>query len=258
MTTHLHTRRCMSKLHLYQRRTHLRMIQDLLHACESIAFHFWYRHACVMYVLFTMWSKLWIDIFVLMMFFERKTFLARFFCLRWKETWETSVHDAWTFRRVARTTSFWPWSCRCHARRWENIFHPLFSEPSTETSWRVKIWRAALLTPVRMAALWTSSVSRDPVLSFGPGRKRWSTRDAFVVTWNSRSFNLFGNEETSHKDWNPFKTAGENVSSTQRSEKSQGSDRSGWTNFVNLKRKLFLSKLFLRTVFKFKCWHYQY
>ena len=70
---------------------------------------------------------------------------------------------------------------------------------------------------------------------------RWPTRDAFVVprTWNWRSFNLFGSEETSHKDWNPF------------------IDQDGWwkcfihnevtnlreltwaveTNFVNLKNK---------------------
>ena len=75
------------------------MIQDLPHACESIAFHFWYRHACAMYVPYTMW--LWIDIFVLMMFLRKEDFLASFFCLQWREAWETGLHDAWTFKRRA-------------------------------------------------------------------------------------------------------------------------------------------------------------
>ena len=64
------------------------------------------------------------------------------------------------------------------------------------------------------------------------------------MTGKSRSFNLFGSEETSHNDWNPFKMAGEMFHS-QRSAKSPESDGSGGTNFVNLKKKLFL-----RTVFK--------
>ena len=82
-----------------------------------------------MYVLFTMWSKLWIDIFVLMMFLRKEDFPCPFFfCLQRRETgtWETSLHDAWTLRRVARTASFRPWSCRCHARGLENMFHPFF------------------------------------------------------------------------------------------------------------------------------------
>ena len=49
-----------------------------------------------------------------------------FFCLQRRETWETSLHDAWAFRRVARMASFQPWSCRCHARGLENMFHPFF------------------------------------------------------------------------------------------------------------------------------------
>ena len=70
--------RCWSFKTLSQRCTctHLRMIQDHRQAyvCESIAFHVWYRHACVKYVLFAMWSKLWIDIFVLMMFLRKEDF----------------------------------------------------------------------------------------------------------------------------------------------------------------------------------------
>ena len=70
---------------------------------------------------------------------------------------------------------------------------------------------------------------------------------------NSRSFNLLGNEETSHKDWNPFKTARENVSSTTKRQVS-GIRRERWNELCqSKKKKLFLSKLFSRTVFKFKC-----
>ena len=76
------------------------------------------------------------------------------------------------------------------------LFFTHFSEPLTGTSCRVKIWKAASQTPARMAALWTNSVSRDPVIFFFFRRKQWRTMDAFVVTWNSKRFNLFGNEKT--------------------------------------------------------------
>ena len=72
----------------------------------------------------------------------------------------------------------------------------------------------------------------------------------FAVAWNSRSVNLFDNEETGHKDWSPFKMADENVSSTT---KRQISERERLNEPCQSKKKLFLSKLFLRTVFKFEC-----
>ena len=45
----------------------------------------------------------------------------------------------------------------------------------------------------------------------------------FAVAWNSRSVNLFDNEETSHKHWpwNNFKTADENVSFTTKRQISE-------------------------------------
>ena len=43
----------------------------------------------------------------------------------------------------------------------------------------------------------------------------------FAVAWNSRSVNLFDNEGTSYKDWNPYKTADENVSSTTKRQISE-------------------------------------
>ena len=58
----------------------------------------------------------------------------------------------------------------------------------------------------------------------------------FAVARNSRSFNLFDNEETSYKDWNPFKTAGENVSSTA---KRQISERKQLNELCQPKKKLF-------------------
>ena len=73
--------------------------------------------------------------------------------------------------------------------------------------------------------------------------------DAFVVTWSSISFSLFGNEATSHKDWNPFETAGENVSSTTKQQIS-GIRRERLNDFCESKKKLFLSKPFIRTFFK--------
>ena len=97
---------------------------------------------------------------------KRRLSLPVFLCLQRRETWETSLHDAWTFRRVARTASFRPWSCRHHARGLENMFHTFFGAIDG-TSCRVKIWRAASWPPARMAALWTSSVSRDPALFSG-------------------------------------------------------------------------------------------
>ena len=204
-------------------------------ACESIAFHFWYRHACiVMYVFSPCGRSFGFTFPCWWCFFKKKTFIARFF---------SAYKEGKPGRQVCTMPGL---SGESRGRRvfgrgvadatlvgWRTCF-TLFSEPSTGTSCRVKIWRAASWPPARMAALWTSSVSRDPVLFFW--RKRWPTRDAFVVTGNSRSFNLFGNEKSSHKDWDPFKTAGENVSSTTKRQVS-GIRWERWNELCQSKKK---------------------
>ena len=167
-----------------------------------------------MYVLFTMWSKLWIDIFVLMMFLRKEDFPCPFFLPTMKGNLGDKFAQCLDFQESCADGEFLVVELQMPRSWMGECFTLFFSKPSTGKFCRVKIWRAASQTPAKMAALWTSSVSRDPALSFG--KKRWPTRDAFVVTWNSRSFNLLGNEKTSHKDWNPFKTAGENVSSTTK------------------------------------------
>ena len=197
-----------------------------------------------------MWSKLWIDIFVLMMFLRKEDFPCPFFlpskkpgrqvCTMLGLSGESRGRRVFS-RGVADATLV----------GWRTCF-TLFSELSTGTSCRVKIWRAVSWPPARMAALWTSSVSRDPVLFSGENDDRqgtpllWpGTQEASICLAKKRRATRIGTPSRRLvKMFHP-----------QRSDKSPGSDGSSGTNFVNLKKKLFLSKLFLRTVFKFKCWH---
>ena len=169
-------------------------------------------------------------------FLERKTFPARFFCLQWRETWETSLHDAWTFRRVARTTSFRPWSCTCHARGWENMFHPFFirrhrREHLAELKfgellhWRLRKWQRCERAVCHTIQCFLSGENDDqqetPLLL--PG-----TREASTCSATKRRATRIGTlSRRLVKMFHP-----------QRSDKSPGSDG---TNFDNLKKKLFLS-----------------
>ena len=173
---------------------------------------------------------------------KRRLSLPIFFCLQRRETRETSLHDVWTFRRVARTASFRPWSCRCHARGLENMFHPFFRSHRRERLAELKFGEL-LRGRLREWQRCERAVCHT-IQCFLSGEN-----DDQQGTGNSRSFNLFGNEETSHKDWNPFKTAGENVSSTTKWQVS-GIRRERLNELCQSKKKLLLSKLFLRTVFK--------
>ena len=227
--------RCRSFKNLRQRRTHLRMIQDLPHAFESIAFHFWYRHACVvMYVLFTMWSKWWIDIFVLMMFLRKEDFPCPFFLPTKKGKLGDKFARCLDFQESRADGEFSAVELQM-PRSWVGEYvSPFFSEPSTGTSCTVKIWRAASWLPARMAALWTSSVSLDPVLFSGENDDQqgtpllWpGTQEASICSATKRRATRIGTPSRRLvKMFHP-----------QRSDKSPGSDGSSGTNFVNLKKK---------------------
>ena len=131
MTTHLPTRHRQSDVrsfkNLSRRRTPLRMIQDLPPRMrkDSLSFLIPTRMHQVRSFHHVVDVVDWH--FVLMKFLRKDDFpFPVFLPTMWREAWETSLHDAWTFR-VARTTSFRSWSCRCYARGWENMFHPFFS-----------------------------------------------------------------------------------------------------------------------------------
>ena len=190
---------------------------------------------------------------------KRRLSLPVFFCLQRRETWETSLHDAWTFRRVARTASFRLWSCRCHARGLENMFHshwdPFFRRHRRERlaelkfgellRGRLREWQRcerAVCHAIQSFFL-EKNDDRQGTPLLWPG-----TQEASICSATKRRATRIGTPSRRLvKMFHP-----------RRSDKSPGSDGSGGTNFVNLKKKLFFSKLFLITVFKFKCWHYQY
>ena len=73
------------------------------------------------------------------------------------------------------------------------------------------------------------------------------TRDAFVVTGQEASI-CSATKRRATRIGSPSRRLVK-MFHPQRSDKSPGSAGSGGTNFVNLTKKLFLSKLFLRTVF---------
>ena len=200
----------MSKLqNLSERRTDLRMILDLPHACESIAFHFWYRHTCVvMHVLFTMWLKLWLTFSCWWCFSSKGRLSLPVFSVC--NEGKARRHGYMISGEPCARTSFRPWSCTCHARGWENIGALKLDG---------NVLQSSNLESCFVDACENGSVVKEECVTRSGAffrEKTMTKTDAFVVTWNSRSVNLFSNGETSHKDWNPFKTAGENVSSTTK------------------------------------------
>ena len=238
MTTHLHTRYHQSDAEASQTWVNAVVYTPtgthdtrFPKACETIAFHFWYQHASVvMYVLFTMWSKLWIDIFVLMMFLRKEDFPCPFFPPTRRETWETSVHHAWIFRRVAWTASFRPWSCRCHARGLENMFHPFFRSHRRKRLAQLKFgellrgrlreWQRCERAVCHTIQSFFLEKTMTPLL--WPG-----TQEASICSATKRRATRIGTPSRRLvKTFHP-----------QRSDKSPGSDGSGGTNFVNLKKK---------------------
>ena len=203
-------------------------------ACESIAFHFWYRHACVvMYVLFTMWSKLWIDIFVLMMFLRKENFLCRFFLPSKKGNLGDKFARCLDFQESRADGEFSAVELQM-PRSWigEHV-SPFFRSHQRERLAELKFgeW-----PPARLAALWTSSVSRDLVLFSGENDDQkgtpllWpGTQEASICSATKRRATRIGTPSRRlAKMFHP-----------QRSDKSPGSDGSGGTNFANLKKSCF-------------------
>ena len=165
-------------------------------------------------------------------FFERKTFLARFFCLQWREAWETSLHDAWTFRTRA-DDEFSAVELQMPRSWMREYFHPFFRSYWRERlaklafgellRRRLREWQRCERAVCHAIQCFLSGENDDPQGTplLWPGTEEASTCSAT----KRRATRIGSPSRRLVKMFHP-----------QRREKYPGSDGSGWTNFVNLKK----------------------
>ena len=174
--------------------------------------------------------------------FERKTFLARFFCLPWRETWETSLHDAWIFRSRA-DDEFSAVELQMPHSWMGEYFSPFFRSHRRECLAELKfgeLLRRRLWEWQRCERAVCHAIRIQYFLSGGNDDHQgtpllWpGTQEASTCSATKRRATRIGTPSRRLvKMFHP-----------QQSDKSPGSDRSGWTNFVNLKRSCFKLDVF--------------
>ena len=138
----------------------------------------------------------------------------------------------------ARTTSFRPWSCRCHARGWENIFHPFFKAIDGN------VLQSSNLESCFVDACENGSVVNEPCVTQSSAffREKTMTNQGHLccdLELKRLQPVRQQRDEPQGLEPGPSRRLVKMFHPQRiRSDKSPGSDGSGWlTNFVNLKKK---------------------